>query len=106
MRKRLRKKLYVGEFKELGFEVTATFKPGVDVDARNAFLERLLESTAVEELAFSGGTSAAGLDGFFTLDHRGSATEQHRERVRELLAKDPAIATPNVGPLVDAWHGG
>ena len=105
MNKRQRKKLYLGEFKELGFEVTATFKPGVDVDGRNAFLERLLESTSREELAFSGGTSAAGLDGFFTLDHRGSVTEQQRERVRALLAADAAIANPNVGPLVDAWHG-
>ena len=105
MKKRLRKKLYVGEFRELGFEVEARFRPGVDADGRNAFLERFLGALSHEELAFGGGTSALGLDGFFTLDHRGSATEAHRERVRAVLAADPDVVEPKVGPLVDAWHG-
>lgn len=106
MNKRQRKKLYVGEFKELGFELGAQFRPGVDADARNAFLERFLEQLSAEELAFSGGTSAAGLDAFLTLDHRGSATEQHRERVKALMAAEKDLVNPTVGPLVDAWHGG
>jgi uncharacterized protein YggL (DUF469 family) len=105
MKKRIRKKLYLGEFRELGFEVGAQFRTGVDSAARDAFLERFVEAVAREGLAFGGGTSAAGLDGFVTLDHRGSTTEQHRERVQKLLAADEAVATPKVGPLVDAWHG-
>ena len=105
MKKRIRKKLYLGEFRELGFEVEAQFRGGVDAAGRDAFLERFVDAVAREGLAFGGGTSAAGLDGFLTLDHRGSATEQHRERVQALLSGDAAIASPKVGPLVDAWHG-
>ncbi len=104
MKKRQRKKLYLGEFRELGFEVEAKFRPGVDAAGRDAFLTRFLEALHTEELAFGGGTSALGLDGVFTLDHRGSATEAHRERVRAVLEADKDLVEPKVGPLVDAWH--
>jgi uncharacterized protein YggL (DUF469 family) len=53
MRKRLRKKKHVGEFREYGVEFAATVKPGVDFDAFcDDFIDECIESRG---LAFGGG---------------------------------------------------
>lgn len=105
MKKRLRKKLYLGEFRESGFAVQARFRPGLDEASREAFLGPFLDAVSREGLSFAGGTTPQGLDGFLMLDRRGSTTEAHRERVRALLAGDKNLTEPTVGPLEDAWHG-
>lgn len=41
--RRLRKKLCVDEFQELGFELNFHYKEGVDADAVNAFMLRFID---------------------------------------------------------------
>lgn len=106
MRKRLRKKLHKGEFQEMGFEVqfrmTSVFTE-TDFDSFiDFFIEEAIEANG---LAFGGGGTYDNWRGFVTLDGRGSATDEHREKVREWFESQPQIILEwHVGPFVDAWY--
>lgn len=101
MKKRLRKKKRVGEFRELGFAVVATLKTEADA---LPVLGRLVVAVERLGLAFGGGVSETALDGFVTLAKRGSATDDHRKAVEAFFAGESAVASHEVAPLVDAWH--
>jgi hypothetical protein len=106
MKKRLRKKKRVGEFKELGFEVRGDLRPGLSGDDIEAFVDRLIDLVAARSLAFGGGAGRDDkLDGFITCAGRGSATEEDRAALAALLDWDAGIARHDVGALRDAWHG-
>jgi uncharacterized protein YggL (DUF469 family) len=100
--RRLRKRLRVGEFQELGFKVSFELPPELGehqmIDFWDAFI---LEAIERNGLAYGGGTS-----GFATSWGRGSATEAHRETVRSWLSSRAEVQSVDVGPLVDSWHGG
>lgn len=106
MNRRLRKKKRLGEFQELGFEVTYSLPQGTSQEERVTFLWSFLEEAAEANglLAGGGGSDPAH---FFVVSakRRGSATEEQRIAVSEWLAKNPRVAAFNVGPLRDAWHG-
>jgi uncharacterized protein YggL (DUF469 family) len=105
MRKRLRKKKRVGEFKELCFEVRADLAPGLDDSELFAFLGRLIPVVEARQLMFGGGAGRDDkLDVVVSRDGRGSATEADRAIVAVFLEHDPAVASPVVGPLRDAWY--
>ncbi|MDZ7288872.1 MAG: YggL family protein [candidate division KSB1 bacterium] len=105
MRKRLRKKLHLGEFQEMGFEVRFRMSSSLDESSFNklidAFIEQAIEA---KRLMFGGGGNESVWSGFVTLDRRGSATEQHRQFVQHWLQSQPQIVEHYVGPLIDAWH--
>lgn len=106
MKKRLRKKKRLGEFKELGFEVRGDLRPGLSGDDLEAFVDRLIDVVEARALAFGGGARRDGkLDGFVTRDGRGSTTEDDRAALAAFLAGDQEIARHEVGVLRDAWHG-
>lgn len=105
MKKRLRRKLRLAEFQELGFEITVRFNPGVDDEGVESFLDRLVETVEARELIVLGATVDGGFTGTVVRNHRGSTDEGDREHVRAMLEKDPGLAEQKVGPLVDAWHG-
>jgi uncharacterized protein YggL (DUF469 family) len=104
MRRRLRKKLRVGDFKELGFEIHATLSPDLDHGGYDAFLDRLIDAVEAHRLAFGGYGRRGAFEGFVTQLGRGSTTEADREALATFLASDPAVVGHKVGPLVDAWH--
>jgi uncharacterized protein YggL (DUF469 family) len=93
VKKRLRKKKLLGEFKELGFE------------ALEAFVDRLIDIVGARSLAFGGGAGRDHkLDGFVTRAGRGRATEEDRAALAAFLAGDQESARHEVGALRDAWH--
>ena len=113
MKKRLRKKKHLGEFKQYGFELTIKLKPGHSVEEINDFYIPLLDK--IEEKSLSVGGGGNGLEiGFFTTrrgPRRGkwfstqSATENDRVTMREIAESFPEfVESVEVGPLVDAWH--
>jgi uncharacterized protein len=105
MKRRIRKKKRVGEFKELGFEVSATLRPGISDVELEGFVGRLLDFVEGRQLAFGGGAGFEGkLSGFVTRGGRGSATEDDREALSTFLTGDVVIAGREIGPLRDAWH--
>ena len=104
MKKRLRKKLHVGEFREFGFSVSFQTEATLSTDERDSLLDAFIVMIEANGLQFGGG----GLDqweGFVALDSRGTATELHRQVVQRWLEDQPHIHGVVVGKLMDAWHG-
>ncbi len=104
--RRLRKKLHLGEFQELGFEVAARLASPLSDEERDKlldlFIEQCIESN---ELGFGGGLND-DLEGFVvSMKKRGSATDEQREKVRAWLGTRSEFAGVEIGPLRDAWHG-
>lgn len=100
MRKRLRRKLHLCEFREDGFDVkfslclTATDQD----DFLNRFIVDVIEANG---LTFGGGCGAYW--DIFITKIRGSVTEPARENVRNWLEEQPNAKDIVIGPLVDAW---
>ena len=93
MKKRLRKKKHLGEFKELGFEVRGDLRPGLCGNDLEAFVDRLIDVVEARSLAFGGGAGRDDkLEGFVTRAGRGSATEEDRAALAAFLDGDKEIA--------------
>ncbi len=105
MKRRLRKKKRVGEFRELGFEVTATLRDGLSDAELAAFLDRWIDAIEARRLAFGGGGGARTVTGFVTRAGRGSATDDDRAALAAVLQADTAVARHEAGELRDAWYG-
>ncbi|MHC5351939.1 YggL 50S ribosome-binding family protein [Metapseudomonas furukawaii] len=100
--RRLRKKLCVDEFQELGFEITLSYKEGLDAEAVSVFFERFIEQ-AIEGngLGFIGSEDY----GFVCLGKRGSVTAEQRAQVEAWLGQgQPELAGYTVSPLIDVWY--
>ena len=107
MRKRLRKKRRLGEFREFGFRVRIVTAAGLTEAERNMLLWDgwVLGFVEGSGLQFGGG-GLRDWDGYVTSDaHRGSATEHHRRAAAAWLASQAGVARYEVFPLTDAWHG-
>lgn len=100
--RRLRKKLCVDEFQELGFELTLNYKEGLESEAVSAFFERFIDE-AVEGsgLGFIGAEDY----GFVCLGKRGSVSAEQRAQVEAWLQKGHAeLVGFTVSPLIDVWY--
>lgn len=99
--RRLRKKLRIGEFKELGFAIAVDLKPPITRDMEDSVVSAFLtEIVDPRSMVFGGWIS----DGFITRLGRGSVTEVDRAMTLSWLEARPEIETARVGPLVDAWY--
>lgn len=105
MRKRLRKKLHRGEFREFGFAVAWHLASPLDAPATDLFFDALVDAVRARGLTFGGGGGPWGGSGFVCKAGRGSATEEDRAAIAEWFrALGPALSV-TVGPLEDAWRG-
>ncbi|MFC1757207.1 50S ribosome-binding protein YggL [Planctomycetota bacterium] len=94
MKKRLRKKRRLGEFREFGFEVEfVTSEPVLD-----EFIDMIEEN----HLQFGGG-GLESWEGYVQGEWRKSVTEEQREAVRQWLLNHPKIEAVKVGEFVDMW---
>jgi uncharacterized protein YggL (DUF469 family) len=101
--RRLRKKLHLGEFQELGFTVSASCPPAWDETERDRAMLELLSVVEARGLVFGGGDSASGMDGHIGLAQRGSPTEDDRQAIETCL-KEIGFTEVRVSPLEDAWY--
>lgn len=99
--RRLRKKLCVDEFQELGFELSFLYKDGLSGQVVEAFMKRFA-ADAVEpnDLVYSGCDEY----GFICLAHRGSVSDEQRALIESWLKQQPELASFILSPLVDAWY--
>ena len=97
--RRLRKKLHVDEFRELGFAVRFVLAPSDDPLASLRFWDAFL-AEAIEAQALQYGGGAEG----FVCAERGSVAEAQRAQVRDWLLARGEATQVEVGPLVDAWY--
>lgn len=99
--RRLRKKLCVDEFQELGFEVNLTYAQCADAKAVDAFLEAFLrDAIEANGLGYVGGEDY----GFVCLSNRGSVSEEQRQQVESWLKARTELAEFQVSPLMDVWY--
>lgn len=99
--RRLRKKLCVDEFQELGFELNLDFKEDLDENAIDAFLDDfLIEAMDGNGLDYVGGDDF----GLVCSAKRGSVTEEQRVAVETWLKGRSELIKSEVSPLIDAWH--
>ncbi len=107
MKKRLRKKLRLAEFQELGFRVAVTLKDAVSESDFESFLGRFLDGAIEAHGLECGGGGGPKLWDVFTqpVGHRGSATEEHRAGVTAWCNQEDLITRFYVGPFVDSWYG-
>jgi len=105
VRKRLRKKLHVSEFQELGFEVRFQVADNLSYDAFDTVVDAFI-SQAIEAhgLLCGGGGKNPEWSVFVTRERRGSVTEEHRQAIERWLAAHPEVNAVHIGPLVDAWY--
>jgi len=99
--RRLRKKLCVDEFQELGFELNLGFKEDLSDEAIDAFLDAFLaEAMDANGLDYVGGDDF----GLVCLANRGSVSEEQRATVEAWLKGRSELTTIEVSPLLDAWY--
>lgn len=105
MKKRLRKKLHKGEFKELGFSFDAKFKADTDLKLVEEWLQELAVLLHEQGLEMGGGWNSDVCGGFITRE-RGSVTPEERGVVEKWLSEHRQhVDQMHVGELKDAWYG-
>jgi uncharacterized protein YggL (DUF469 family) len=99
--RRLRKKLCVDEFQELGFEINLNFKEGLTDEVIDLFLDDFLHDAMA-----ANGLSYVGADdyGLVCLTKRGSVTEEQRSAVATWLKARTEVTEVSVSPLLDVWY--
>lgn len=105
MKKRLRKKLHLGEFQEFGFTLNIKFTEENTNEALDTFVESFLDEVIdPNALDFGGGGDRFDFAGFVVLAARGSVTEEQRALTVAWLEKREDVTSFEVGELVDAWY--
>ncbi len=100
--RRLRKKLRVDEFKELGFDVAWQLKDDITSDELDAFIDKFFaEVIQANELGF-GGEGDTLWHGLICTQKLGSCTDEHRNAVEKWLT-DNGATTVSVSALYDVW---
>ncbi|WP_263265110.1 YggL family protein [Pseudomonas sp. RIT-PI-S] len=99
--RRLRKKLCVDEFQELGFELNLEFKEDLSEAEIDAFLTAFLD----EAMKANGVDYVGGDDfGLVCLAKRGSVSEEQRAAVEAWLKGRAELTNVEVSPLLDVWY--
>lgn len=108
LNRRQRKKLRVGEFQEMVFEVHIRFCLPLENVALNAFWDSfiaLIESRRLIVGGFGGQLPLHETNGVVSAARRGSLTEEDRQAVLSWLQQQPDVATAEIGLFVDGWYG-
>jgi uncharacterized protein YggL (DUF469 family) len=115
--KRLRKKYHQGEFKQLGFDLEASFiephPEGIERNeqseawlSKNVFdggLEKVLCFMDSIGLEYGGGSNDKNIQ-FFVCKYKGSCTIEDTQKVAEFIKGTGVFKDVVVGPLKDAWY--
>ncbi|WP_439858930.1 YggL family protein [Pseudomonas sp. MBLB4136] len=99
--RRLRKKLCVDEFQELGFELNLNFKEDLSDEAVDDFLDQFLrDAMEANGLGYVGGDDF----GLVCLAKRGSVSEEQRAQVEAWLKSRSELTDFSASPLIDVWY--
>jgi uncharacterized protein YggL (DUF469 family) len=101
MKKRLRKKLMLREFQQLGFRFQFDFVEPIDEAKEWGFLEALMAYEDANGISAAGGPNSFYV--YFDFN-RASVTPQQRQNLIEWLKQRTDIINVEVKPLTDAWY--
>jgi len=100
--RRIRKKLRVDEFQELGFDIAWQFKDDITGDEIDAFINRFFDEVIdPNELGF-GGEGDTLWHGLICTQKLGKCTDEHRAQVEKWL-NDNGVSAVSVSALYDVW---
>ncbi len=108
LNRRQRKKLRVGDFQELVFEIRIQFRQSMNEASYDAFLDEFIELIEARQLAVGGmGGQLPWMetDGIVSASGRGSPTATDRQAVLDWLQRHPDVASAQAGDFVDGWYG-
>ncbi|CAK9884261.1 MAG: putative protein [Candidatus Erwinia impunctatus] len=100
--RRLRKKMHIGEFKELGFSVAFSFPEGSEGEMIDATLDALIEEVIEPQGLACDGSGYLQWEGLICLQKIGQCTEEHREAVRAWL-EARQLQNVQISELFDVW---
>lgn len=109
MKKRLRKKLHVGEFQELGFHAEFIL-PSREKVLIDEYMDAFIDLVEAQGLCCGGGChpiegNRQSFGFFVTVIGRGSVTEAQRQAIAGALNSWEQITDVVVEELKDAWYG-
>ena len=98
---RLRKKLHLDEFQELGFDIEIEFKAPLVGDAEEELLVAFIEGIIEPRGLIYGGSVDCG---YVCKAGGGSATDEDRGAVKQWLEGRSEVSSVTVQELSDAWY--
>ncbi len=102
--RRMRKKLFLGEFAIFGFEVSCNMSVK-DFDQYDAFMDEFIDYLESINLCFGGGGLEV-FEGFLCSTARyGSATEEDKALVVKWLENRAEVSKVEAGDIIDANYG-
>jgi uncharacterized protein YggL (DUF469 family) len=104
LKKRLRKKRRLGEFREECFELTFEIDPSLNGKEVDNLTDAFIDMIEANDLQYGGGGDNIW-SGIVQGPCRGSATTVDRETVLDWLEGHPHVLNANAGSLRDAWYG-
>ncbi|AIU87556.1 MULTISPECIES: YggL family protein [Pectobacterium] len=100
--RRLRKKLHIDEFQELGFSVSFRFPEGTSVEDIDKLMDKFVDDVIEPQgLAFEG-SGYLLWEGLICLQKIGHCTEEHRQLVSRWL-EEQKLTDVKVSNLFDIW---
>jgi uncharacterized protein YggL (DUF469 family) len=100
MKKRLRKKLRLQEFQEMGFHVNYELTDYESPTSTGALIDDITAFTKANRLFVAGGVNFF----YVTAGPRRSVTEAQRQLFTDWLAQQQMVTDLQVLPLSDAWY--
>ncbi|WP_213715366.1 YggL family protein [Cedecea lapagei] len=100
--RRLRKKMHIEEFQELGFSIAWCFPEGTSEEQIDKTVDELIaEVIAPNKLAFDG-SGYLVWEGLVCMEEIGKCTEEHQALVRKWL-EDRKLEDVRISDLFDVW---
>lgn len=100
--RRLRKKLHIEEFKELGFTISWSFKEDTDEKILDSLVDQfILEVIQPNSLVYEG-SGYFNWKGIVCTKKLGNCTEEHRSLVTSWL-EGHGLTNVKASPLIDIW---
>jgi len=100
--RRLRKKLRVDEFKELGFDIAWKFKEDITDEEVDTFMDQFFAEVIQPNGLGFGGEGDTLWHGLICTQKLGSCTEEHRKAVEAWLTEH-GVKSVSVSALYDVW---
>lgn len=105
MKKRLRKKKRLGEFREECFEIEFSIEPPHTAAEDEAFWDAFIDMIEEHGLHFGGGGSLQNGRGCAEVGRQSPIASEHRQVVIDWLTQRPKVSDLIAGPLRDANYG-
>jgi len=100
--RRLRKKLHIEEFKELGFTVSWSFDKATDEANLDKVVDQFIREAIVPNGLAYEGSGYLNWQGIVCTQKLGNCTQEHRKIVEDWL-NSHSVQNVKIGQLIDIW---